>query len=413
MKNTHLTTDILILGAGIGGYETFRTLSKLLKKNKIDKKIMIVDKNNYFTFVPMMHEVATGSIEPTHAAIPLRELVYKTPHQFMKATVTGMNLEQKTVQTDMGNISYDHCVIALGSKTNYFNTPGAEEYSYHVRSLEGALRLKHDFIVKLDNCSDDRLEINVVGGGYTGIEVAGQYCDLVHKDIKKLYPEKEIIVRVIQSGDKILPYMPSEVQDKVEKKLIKDQVQILKNNRVTEVQPNQVILKDGTKLRSDLTIWTAGFANLGTNLVNEEMCNRGRIIVTNELTIPEYEHTYTIGDISCITNEEQQILNPQLAEAAHKQGEYVAHHLLAILKNKKYKKFFFKAKGALMPVGDWYGVAVIGPITLFGKFAWWIRRTVYLLFMPGFQRKLRIVFDWTLHGFGFRHFINVSDDEEK
>jgi len=118
-----------------------------------------------------------------------------------------------------------------------------------------------------------------------------------------------------------------------------------------------------------------------------------------------------IGDVSCITDGNQKISNPQLAEAAHKQGQYVPRHLVAKLRNKKYKKFIFKAKGALMPVGDWYGVAVIGPFTLFGRLAWWIRRTVYLLFIPGIQRKLRIVFDWTLHSFGFRHFINVTDEK--
>ncbi len=413
MKESH-TTDILILGAGIGGYETFRTLSKLLKRKGMKKRITIVDQNNYFTFVPMLHEVATGSIEPTHAAIPLRSLTYNTPHHFIQASVQHVDPTAKKVQTSMGDIVYtDACVIALGSTTNYFGTPGAEEHTYNVRTLEAAMTLKHDFLSALDTCGDDTLAINIVGGGYTGVEVAGQYCDLIRKDLNRLYPEKTISVTIIQSGDTVLPHMKKRVQERVCKRLTDQGVKIITNDRVTEVTKTSVILKSGATLESDITIWTAGFANLGPTFLDEGYNDRGRINVHNTFQMLAHEDVYAVGDIARIDGGDVTIAYPQLAEAAHLGGDYIAHHIANILKGKKTKPFVFKSKGQLMPVGDWWGVAEIGPFTLFGKLAWWIRRTVYVFFMPGTLRKLRIMFDWTIHSFGFRDFINIGTTKIK
>jgi len=414
MKESH-TTDILILGAGIGGYETFRTLSKRLKRSGLEKHITIVDQNNYFTFVPMLHEVATGSIEPTHCAIPLRELTYNTPHTFLKASVEHIDPKKKQVQTDKGILSFnDYCVIALGSTTHYFNTPGAKEYSYNVRTLEAAMRLKHDFLSMLDIYKDETLTITIVGGGYTGVEVAGQYADLANKDIAKLYPEKKIHIRIIQSGDVILPYMPKNVQERVHTRLTEQGVEIVTKEKVTGVTKGSVRLQSRGSQKSDITIWTAGFENVAPHFLHTGYNTQGRIDVTGELTMIDHPDTYAAGDIANIVNPSTRIAYPQLAEAAHLEGEYIAHHIVKRIQGKtRQKHFVFQSKGQLMPVGDWWGVAQIGPFTLFGKLAWWIRRTVYVLFMPGILRKLRIVFDWTIHSFGFRDFIHVEQQNNQ
>jgi NADH dehydrogenase len=185
-------TDIVILGAGIGGYETFRSLAKLLKHRGINKKITIVDRNNYFTFTPMLHEVASGSVEPQHCTIALRELVYNTPHSFLKATIHSINVSQKTVLTSQGELHYDYCVVALGSGVNYFNTPGAEQYCYGVRTLTAATKLHEELFQRLECEDQPELTLSVIGGGFTGVEVAGQFSYLINRDLKKLYPEKKL-----------------------------------------------------------------------------------------------------------------------------------------------------------------------------------------------------------------------------
>ncbi|HBB37860.1 MAG TPA: hypothetical protein DEP63_01855 [Candidatus Magasanikbacteria bacterium] len=406
-KQHHMTADILILGAGIGGYETFRSLAKRLKKFQ-DRRITIVDKNNYFTFVPMLHEAATGSIEPTHCAIPLRALVAGTPHTFCKASIEKIDPAKKIVHTSLGTISYNVCVIALGSTTNYFHTPGAKEHSEHVRTLDGAMHLKHTFIDTIETCGDEPVSLNIVGGGYTGIEVAGQYADLAKKDLKKLYPHKKIVIRILQAGDTILPYMPIKVQKKVTKKLTQEGVLIDTQTKVTKVTKQSITLSDGRTLPSDITIWTAGFETEGKTFLKTGTNDHGRVSVTGELLMEGYDHTYALGDIAHIQDPKTNIAYPQLAEAAYHEGQYAAKHIARSLKHKHTGPFRFHSKGQLMPVGDWYGVAQIGPFLLFGKLAWWIRRTVYVLFMPGFLRKIRIVFDWTIHSFGVRDVISVD-----
>jgi len=404
-----METDILILGAGIGGYQAYRVLAKLLREARSERTITIVDRNNYFTFVPMLHEVATGSIEPTHAAIPLRSILAGTPHQYCRASVETIDPKKKTVKTDLGVISYNYTIVALGSTTNYFKTPGAQQYSEHVRTLDGAMNLKHNFLQALETCGDKPLDLVIVGGGYTGIEVAGQYADLAKKDLQTLYPNRKLNIRVIQSGESVLPHMSAKIQKKVEKRLAKEGVIIQKNARVTKVTKDMVEINGETDIHSDITVWTAGFETLGATFLKTGVNERGRIDVTESLQMIDHPETYAIGDISNSTDPKTKISYPQLAEAAFHEGTYVARHLMKTLQGKSMKPFRFHSKGQLMPVGDWYGVAQLGKhIVLFGKIAWWIRRTVYVFFMPGFLRKLRIIIDWTLHSFGVRDVISID-----
>ncbi len=186
----NLQTDVVILGAGIGGYEAFRSLSKQFKRHGIKKTITLVDQNNYFTFTPMLHEVASGSIEPQHAAIPIRELVYKTNHRFLKTYIKSVDPEKKTVFTTDGTIVFEYCVVALGSGVNFFGVAGAEEYAYSVRTLTSAIKLHNDLFEILDKGKNNMFHLNIVGAGFTGVELAGQFMHLAKTQIKKLYPEK-------------------------------------------------------------------------------------------------------------------------------------------------------------------------------------------------------------------------------
>jgi NADH dehydrogenase len=330
----------------------------------------------------------------------------------VKACVEHIDPENKIVNTSEGVIAYEYAVIALGSITNYFNTPGAEKFSHNVRSLKSALKLKYDLLEQLDNTHTTDLHITIVGGGYTGVEVAGQLYDLALREVSKLYPRKKMQISLVHAGDSILTYMPKKVQAKVATRLEKKGVKILLNARVAEVEKKSVTLAEGEKLKSDLTIWTAGFENIGPCYLDKKYCcQKSKIQVTGELTIPGFSHTYALGDNAEILDPDTHIAYPQLAEAAHLEGRYLAHHLVKQINGKKTTRFIFKSKGTLMPVGDWYGVAQIGPFILFGKLAWWIRRTVYVMFMPGILRKLRIIADWTFHSFGFRHLINLKSND--
>ncbi len=403
-----IKTDIVILGAGIGGYEAFRTLNRSLERKGLGSHITIVDENNYFTFIPLLHEVATGSVESTHASIPLRELVHNTPHTYINAKVENIQYEKKEVHTTSGIISYDYCIVAMGSTVNFYGVPGTTEFTHHVRSLKDALALKYALVENLENCKTDECVITVVGGGYVGVEIAGQYGTLKNGDLKKLYPHKKITVRVIEPNSSVLSAMKPSMQAHVTKRLEKLGVEFVYNNSVAKVTKNSVILKTGEEITSDITVWAAGFMNLGTQFVEESKCEKGRIKVDQYLRMEGDETCYAIGDIAYTLDGITGKPCPQLAEVAHKAGRFVGIDIARRIAGKEVKPFVFKSKGQLMPVGDWYGIAVIGNMEFYGWFAWWIRRTVYVLYMPGILRKLRIVFDWTIHSLGFGHFIHIE-----
>jgi NADH dehydrogenase len=203
-----MKTNILILGSGIGGYQAYKTIAQRLRGKNAQQTITVVDQNNYFTFTPLLHEVATGSVEPTHCAIPLRGLM-NSDDKFIRATVQQIDPIKQEVQTDVGTINYDYCVVALGSKINFFSTPGAAAHAHHVRTLQAAMRLQEAIVNALESCETE-LALTVVGGAYTGVEIAGQLSHFIQSDIKKLYPHKKVTVTLIQATDSIIPTLPEK-----------------------------------------------------------------------------------------------------------------------------------------------------------------------------------------------------------
>lgn len=406
-----LQTDILILGAGIGGYETFRTLNKLIRRWRLNKTITIVDRNNYFTFVPLLHEVASGSVEPGHSAISLREIIYRTPHRFIKTEVQKIDPEKKTVATSEGDISYEYCVAGLGSEVNFFGVPGADTLCYGVRTLNEAMRLRAAIIRKLED-SRNTTAITVVGGGASGVEVAGQLISLVRRDFKKLYPEDKVIVNLVEAGAEVAAALPFPAQRAISQRLKRLGVKLHLGAAVQQVEPDKLILKDGKRLKSDITVWCAGIGNVAGKFLPAAYSERGRLPVTEFLISPKADTLYGVGDMALAHNPGSAVFFPQLGETAHAEGGYIARHIAARLKNKAIKPFHFQSKGFLMPIGERYGVAIFGKMVLTGLFAWWLRRTVYLMFMPGLRLKIKLALDWTLRLFGFSDIIAVEDNKK-
>ncbi|MBP7992192.1 MAG: NAD(P)/FAD-dependent oxidoreductase [Candidatus Magasanikbacteria bacterium] len=406
MKKQH--TNILVLGGGIGGYEAYRTLAKGLKRHGLKQTITVIDQNNYFTFTPMLHEVATGVVEASHCAIPLRALV-EAPHQFVRAKVINLNPEKQEVTSSAGTFTYDYVVAALGSAVNYFKTPGAAENTYNVRTMSAAMKLQERIIDLLENC-ENKLSFTVVGGSYTGVEIAGQLTHFLESDIHELYPEKKISINLVQAADSLVPILPEKTRKFIQKSLEKKKVIIYLNSRATEVTKKSLILANKTTIDSDLVIWAAGFENIGACYISQEFCEQGRVPVNNFLQHEKFSSLYAVGDIM-LAKDEAGFPYPQLGEAAHKEGWYVAKHLLSILRKKKIPKpFYFKSTGTILPLGNWQAVAQFGPIFISGPFAWWLRRTAYVLFLPGLAHKFKIILDWTLHRWGHRYIIDLGEE---
>lgn len=407
IMNTH--TNILILGGGIGGYQAYRALAKKIKRAGLKQTITVIDQNNYFTFTPMLHEVASGAIEPSHCAIPLRAII-NTPHQFVRASVQNLNPQKNEVTTSAGIFTYDFVVVALGSAVNYFKTPGAAENTYNVRTLPAAMKLQKAIINILESCQNE-INFTIVGGSYTGVEVAGQLTHFAESDIRELYPEKKIVVNLIQAADSLVPILPIKTRQYIQKRLERKKVKIFLNSRATSVTKNSVTLADATVVNSDLIIWAAGFENIGVCYLSAEFCEQGRIPVNHYLQHQNFSNVYAVGDIM-LAKDTAGLPYPQLGEAAHKEGDYVAKQIFSVLKAKKSPPpFKFKSAGTILPLGNWQAVAQIGPIFISGPFAWWLRRTAYILFIPGLARKFKVILDWTLHRLTHRYIIDLGKEE--
>jgi len=236
---------------------------------------------------------------------------------------------------------------------------------------------------------------------------------LIKKDLNSLYQDKNFKITIVQSQDELLPYTPEKVRATACKKLEKEGVKILLKTRVKEVTENSVILDNGDSIKSHLTAWTAGFSTIGDCYVGADACEKGQIIVNQYLQSKADPDLYAIGDIALAHDIETGAPLPKLGEIAHLEGEHVAKNLAKQIKNKPLIPFNHKSKGVLIPIGDWFAVAHLGPFTFHGRFAWWLRRTIYLAFIPGYLRKLRIIIDWTLHSLGFRHTVDLDLDVHK
>ncbi len=405
---------ILILGAGLGGIATFRKLNKEIRRRRSSAVITLIDQNNYFTFTPMLHEVASGSIEPSHVAVPIRELLHNTPHQFIQAQVLHINPNTNTVTTSVGDIPYDYCTVALGSRTNFI-TPGAEQFAHHVRTLPAALALHDKLIALLENTNSEPINLVIVGGGPTGVEVAGQFAHFAEYDVAALYPQKKISITLIETSNLLLSQLPDSLRCTATDRLQKiGKVKIITNTRVTEVRQSSIVLGDNSEIASTITIWTAGFANIANCFLDDALCLNDRIPVDQHLRHTQFPNLFAVGDIALATNPKTQKPFPQWGQTAEQEGIYVGETVARLLDNTyPSQPFVYHNHGTILPIGDWFAIAALGPFNLSGRLVWWIRRTVYVLLMPGFRRKLSVVFDWTLHTFGFRYIIHLAKQSPK
>lgn len=388
-------TDILILGGGLGGYEAYRDLEKLLRLKKIHKKITLIDKNDFFSFIPLIHEVAAGTIGENHNTVSIEELLCGTKHQFVQATVTAIDPTKKIVETSAGSFSYTFCIVALGSSVNYYGVNGAKEFSQPIRTQNDALALKQKLHDTFDTADEKPVTINIIGAGYTGIEIAGQIQDLARQIRRRRKPTHPIQVNIVDGAKTILGAMPEHVRNTIERVLRKHGIHIYTGSPVARVAEDTIYLENGTMIPSTLSIWSAGVLNIAETVLPKEYTEKGRLPTGPYLTHPNDESLYAIGDIACAKKKDGTLV-PQLGEAAHLEGKYVALDIVNRIKKRKRFPFHFSSRGTLMPIGGNFGVAIIGPIILYGTIAWYLRRAVYLMFVPGWKNKLHILIDWAL-----------------
>lgn len=404
---------ILIIGNGFGGTYALKNLHKLFHGNK-NIELSLIGENNYFLFTPLLHEVATGGINPENIIEPIRKILGCCLNNFYLGKASEINLSKKIVKVNKKSISYDYLILAPGAETNFFNTPGAEKYSLTLKSIEDAIKIKNHCINQMEKASHitdseirkKMLRFVVVGGGPTGVEFATELHELI-KDTFYKYYSKEIVndtsVVLIQRGQEVLPQFSIKIREKGLEVLQKKEINVMLKTGVTEVSDSYVVLDNNTQIYTDTVVWVAGIKPSNLNFTeNISKLPDGKLIVNDFLQLENYKEVYAIGDIAGFGSKENGTLLPALAQVAIKETVSVANNIKLSIKNKKLQPFVYKHSGSMVSLGQWMAVGEISNFAFWGHITWWMWRTVYLSKIISFRKKIKVAMDWTINSFSPR-----------
>jgi len=399
---------ILILGGGFAGLSTAMELEKSLGRDS-DVEITMVNRENFFLFTPMLHEVAASDLDLTTIVNPARKMLRRT--NFFAGEVRDVNLTARQVVVAHGfdhhehTLEYDYLVLGLGSTTNFYGIPGLEERALTMKSLSDAMRLRNHLIAHLEEAASECCKVKnplltfvVAGGGFAGVETIAGINDFVRGALRT-YPnlhENMIRVVLVHPGPVILPELGEKLGVYTQRKLSQRKVEILLNTKVTGVTERSVELSDGQVIYGNTLIWTAGTSP--NPLLRNLPCmkERGRVIVNEQLEVGGFANVWALGDCAAIPDRKTGTFHPPTAQHALRQGRVLAHNITATIRGGNLKPFVFSTIGQLAAIGRRTGVANIAGINFSGFFAWWLWRTIYLSKLPRFEKKVRVALDWTL-----------------
>jgi NADH dehydrogenase len=402
-------TRVLILGGGFGGLYVALELEKSLARDP-NAEVTLVNRENFFLFTPMLHEVAGSDLDLTNIVNPVRKLLRRV--NFFAGAVEQIDLTQKTVQVSHGfdhhqhTITYDHLVIALGSITNFYGLPGLADRALTMKSLGDAIHLRNRLIAHLEEadtecCAAIReplLTFVVAGGGFAGVETMAGINDFVRHSLR-FYPnlkESDLRMVLVHPGPVILPELSEKLGRYAQKKLAERGVEIRVEVKVTGVAEDLVTLSDGGCLRSKMLIWTAGTSP--NPLLASLPCpkDHGRVLTDETLEIPGWPNVWAVGDCALVPDVRSGKYYPPTAQHALREARVLAQNITAMVRGRSKKNFSFATIGQLAAIGRRSGVANILGVNFSGFIAWWLWRAIYLSKLPRLEKKLRVALDWTL-----------------
>jgi NADH:ubiquinone reductase (H+-translocating) len=407
MENTPLK-KVLILGSGFGGLAVAVELEKTLARDR-SVEITVVNRENFFLFTPMLHEVATSDLDLTTIVNPARKLLRRV--HFLAAQVDQIDVENRKVVVSHGfdhhqhTLEFDFLVLGLGSVTNLYAIPGLSEYALTMKTLGDAIRLRNHLIAQLEEADSECCKVKqplvtfvVAGGGFAGVETVAGINDFVRAALRS-YPhltEDMLRIVLVHSGKLILPELGENLGAYAQRKLAMRNVEIRLNIKVEGYSGRAVHLTDGTTIHTNTLVWTAGTSP--NPLLEAIPCAKqgGRLLVTESLELQGWPGVWALGDCSAALDPRTGKFYPPTAQHAIRQGKIVAHNVVAAIRGTAKKSFRFSTIGQLAAIGRRTGVANILGVNFSGFLAWWLWRTIYLSKLPRLEKKLRVAFDWTL-----------------
>ncbi len=394
---------IVIVGAGFSGVYAYRTLHRLLHGRK-GVHLTLISSSNYFLFTPLLHEVATGGIAPENIIQPLRDVIGCCVDEFIRADAEKVSFKKKQVATAAGPIAYDTLVLAVGAETNFMNVIGAEAECFQLKSLSDAVRLKNHVIDMVETAARETntkkrkalLTFAIVGGGATGIELACELSDFVHKTLSRYFPGKEISrnakIILLQAAAELVPNFPSPLRAISHAVCEEKKIDVRLNAKVARVEKGAVILANGDRIETATPVWVAGVKARHIPCDDEKTKHEnGAFRVTPELRLERYPNVFVLGD--CAIVESAPV--PCSAQVAVQEAKTAAENIVRSLNGEALRPFRYINSGVLLSLGDYHAAGMIGNLVFSGPFCWWLWRTVYLFKMPTFQKKMKVALVWT------------------
>jgi NADH dehydrogenase len=393
---------VVIVGGGFGG---LKLANKLCNSGF---QVVLVDRNNYHQFLPMIYEVASAGLEPSSIAFPFRKIFQKRKDFYFRwADVTGVNAKENLIETSIGKLKYDYLVIASGTETNYFGNQNIEDVALPMKTVEEAMSMRNILLANLERSltTADLKErqalqnIVIVGGGATGVEVSGALSEMKRFVIPKDYPEMEVHkvnIYLIEASPKLLSAMSPQASANAEKFLRGMGVNVMLNTLVQDYREGKVILDNGMDIPTRNFIWVSGVTGTSFDNIGSEFLGRGRRIKVDEHNkVIGLDNVFAIGDV-CIMTAEKDFPNghPQLAQVAIQQGDLLASNLKNMEKGKKLKPFHYRNLGSLATVGRNKAVADFNQLKMHGWFAWIIWLVIHLRSILGIRNKVMVLVNW-------------------
>lgn len=396
---------VIIVGAGFSGLKLAHRL------NNTEYDVLLIDKHNYHQFQPLMYQVATARLEPTSISFPLRKVFQKSKNVRIRITeVSEVDTKNKTLKTTLGEYQYDYLVIAFGCTSNFFGNKSIEQFSYPMKSIPEALQLRNhilqnfeDVLVAQPDEVESLLNFVIVGGGPTGVELAGALAEMKIHILPKDYPEKDfsgLNIYLVEGSPNTLNMM-SELAKTASQKYLEDLgVKVLVNSYVDNYDGNVVTLKSGLQIKTKNLIWAAGITGNILKGIPQEVITKGnRIIVNRYNQVEGLDGVYALGDIALMSTPKYPNGHPQLANVALSQAEVLAQNFKNLLKNKPLKQFEYHDKGSMATVGKRKAIVDLPKFSFKGRFAWFFWMFLHLMFILSVKNKLSIFINWMMSYF--------------
>lgn len=415
LNNRTSDKHIVILGGGFAGLWAVKEFG-----GKDGYRVTVIDRNNYHIFQPLLYQVASAGLEPEQIIYPLRGTFRKLLNiDFRMAEVTGIDLKNKVLSTDVGQIPYDGLIIALGSVTNYFGVSGAKEFAFSLKSAEEAINIRNHILSCFEYAQYEAdpairkqlLSFTIVGGGSAGVEYAGALSELVSTSLRRDFrnlKNEDVHITLIEGHPSPLFGFPDKLRNYTKKRLETLGVDCLFESHVVKVEVDKVTLKDGRVIPTRTVLWTAGICGNGVATgMNVPLGHANRIVVEPTLNLADYPEVFVAGDLALPMDGDTPVEAPTTAPNAIQQGQCAAKNLLCYFENKEPESYTYFDKGSLSTIGRSSAVVHLGKIKATGFFAWLLWLVVHLLYLIGFRNRLIVLINWTWEYFAFERGVRV------